>query len=643
VQQLIQLFGFIAILQLVFIPGYILLRAFRIELPILRTTILSFALSFLINYVMAYGLTLLHAYTSKTLWIVLAIEGGILLKLLGPDQTGWKSWQTQSKHVQNFWLSLSQSRGLNQFIKFGLVFTALFIIVIFVGILLVQIGQVFSAWDPVMSYNTWANQWALGHLPQDTWHYPQLIPANWSMTYLITSPASMGINLQFYAKSVMPLFPLMLMLTFIDLAIETRQVGYLLGLIFTAYFLYCFAESFGQGWVDVPMTFYAFTSLALLFLAGKSQQPLCYIALACLLTGASAVTKQAGLYILMWYPILCYVLALKPHRFKLAKTLWTLGWSWGVALLICLPWYLYIQYQIDHGTTSSELGFVTSNIYQVLGYDRSLRIIFGIFEAGFIFWILLAIASVFSCYRSTWRILILLIIPYTLIWLNYYSYATRNFTLISPLLGLLAGLALEYFYQKKSFSKLKKLLIKRIQPLNCKPLHLFIGLLVMVFLIAQVPQYSAPELIQAQILKQRQIGDASLNAMLLAYEVKHGFTGKILTSWDYIGHVPGLSQYYQPYREPGVEANQYQSSWMLNPKALSSILAQYPAHYILVANEGGLVSKAYLQYFARLEQEGAIKAVVILPQFTLYELQEPLLLLEQPHLIRYSRKFVNKG
>jgi hypothetical protein len=105
----------------------------------------------------------------------------------------------------------------------------------------------------------------------------------------------------------------------------------------------------------------------------------------------------------------------------------------------------------------------------------------------------------------------------------------------------------------------------------------------------------------------------------------YGFTGKIMTSWDYLEYVPGLSQYYQPYRPADVEANPYQSSWMIDPKQFPGILKHYPAKYILVANGGGLASDAYLKYFDQLEQKHVLKALIILPQFTLYEIEGPIL------------------
>ncbi|MDO8954835.1 MAG: hypothetical protein Q7V63_08300 [Gammaproteobacteria bacterium] len=624
-QQLIGLLGFIAILQLGFIPGYIIMRAFRLKLPILRSMLVSFFLSFLANYIVVFSLTLLHGYTPTVVWGLIAIEALVLLWLFWPSHSGWDAWQQQASLCQGFWQSLNRGASVDRFIRLGLFFAAMFILLIFLGIFINQLGQVFNAWDPVMSYNVWALEWAAGHIPQDTWHYPQLIPANWSLTYVITAPASSGLSLQFFAKALMPLFPLMLLLALLDLAIETRRTGYLLGIIFTAFLLSRFAESFGQGWVDVPMASFALLSMTLLFLAGTSDKPYRYIALSSLMCAGSAVTKQAGLYIVLWYPVLCYILALRPHANRgFAKHLSPLIFSWAFILIISLPWYLYIQYQIDHGLASSEIGFVTQNIFQVLGYGWGLRISFGVFQAGLVFWLLLAVACVYMRSQSSWRILIALIVPYTIIWIAFYSYATRNFVLVAPMLGLIAGLSCEELYANGSIKKWLNRVVSYFTMHAYKPLHLIMALMIIVVIITEIPQCSTPALNYAQLTQQKKLGDAALNSMLLRYQVAHGFKGKIMTSWDYIGHVPGIAPYYQPYRPAGVEANSYQSAWMLYPQDLALLLKKYPASYILVANQGGLVSLAYLQYFKRLEQEKLLKPIVVLPHFTLYEIVGPI-------------------
>lgn len=105
---------------------------------------------------------------------------------------------------------------------------------------------------------------------------------------------------------------------------------------------------------------------------------------------------------------------------------------------------------------------------------------------------------------------------------------------------------------------------------------------------------------------------------------QRGFSGKIVTSWDYLSHVPGLAEYYQPYRPPGVEANIYQSAWMSDPTELRQVLERYPVRYILSVSNWDLASPEFMQYLQQLVDAGKLKIVISLPDFTVYEIVAPV-------------------
>ena len=46
-------------------------------------------------------------------------------------------------------------------------------------------GTVFSGWDTLFSWNAYAEKWASGRVPDIGGMYPQLVPANWSLSYLL--------------------------------------------------------------------------------------------------------------------------------------------------------------------------------------------------------------------------------------------------------------------------------------------------------------------------------------------------------------------------------------------------------------------------------------------------------------------------
>jgi hypothetical protein len=90
-----------------------------------------------------------------------------------------------------------------------------------------NLGTVFSSWDAVVSWNQWAIAWAASQVPMYTRFYPQLIPANWSITYVLLGTT----EIQFFAKSIMPLFALLMLLGLFNLSLQTRNYYFLISIV----------------------------------------------------------------------------------------------------------------------------------------------------------------------------------------------------------------------------------------------------------------------------------------------------------------------------------------------------------------------------------------------------------------------------
>ena len=73
------LFGVLSLGQIVFLPGYLLLRALRLGTGILGTCILAFALSLVINHFLVAGLVVLGIYRPALVYAVFAAELVLLL------------------------------------------------------------------------------------------------------------------------------------------------------------------------------------------------------------------------------------------------------------------------------------------------------------------------------------------------------------------------------------------------------------------------------------------------------------------------------------------------------------------------------------------------------------------------------------
>ena len=184
------LLGALALVQAAFLPGYLALRIFRVKSrSIIQTAVLSFALSVLVNYLFAFGATLVHMYTRPVVLGFVAVEVmiGVWLARLSPE--GWLQTAV--------WVLACAT--LAGFVVFGVLDALRF--------------NVFSAWDPVFQWNVWAYRWYVNALPTNSGMYPQLIPANWSMIYLIVGNP----ELQMFPLALMPLFPIATLAMFCDL------------------------------------------------------------------------------------------------------------------------------------------------------------------------------------------------------------------------------------------------------------------------------------------------------------------------------------------------------------------------------------------------------------------------------------------
>lgn len=71
--------GMLSFFQIVFIPGFILLRLSKlITKNIIQTIIYSFSLSLIVNYLVVFFLTAMHIYKPIVIYIFIALELFIL-------------------------------------------------------------------------------------------------------------------------------------------------------------------------------------------------------------------------------------------------------------------------------------------------------------------------------------------------------------------------------------------------------------------------------------------------------------------------------------------------------------------------------------------------------------------------------------
>ena len=445
--------------------------------------------------------------------------------------------QFQGSHEDNY------RNSFIPIVTLVLMSAAFFCILLALLNLIANIGTVFVSWDAVASWNRWATDWSQNRLPQRILHYPQLLPANWSVSYVF-----MGQALQFFPKAFMPLFMLSILALMFDLGISRKSFGYFAGVVVVAFIYRSFliSEDLRIPLTDMPVTFFTFLSVCCL-IAGQGSEIRrdiwSYLVLGGIFSAGAAISKQGGLYIVLLYPLLAHALIFKRRqRLKAGDTFRFLLLYFAIISIVVIPSYAYSEIRIAKGLDGSEIGWVTSGIYH--GEDLMQRFInaIGLFtrQIGYstnIFLcaailILMSIFVIIALLDRSFRWIMLLVwMPYTVIWALYYSYDIRNCSTVLPFFGLGVGIGVE-----RSFSLCKVPLIPKIQDIkNYAVIIIALGLMV------SLNYRYTPSLLKDRHQKLvRQIGRPALNNLLYDYKAKNGIEKKILSNYQLIDYMPEL-------------------------------------------------------------------------------------------------------
>ena len=252
-----------------------MLCALRLAVRPVQTLVLSFALSLVINHFLVLALVLLGCYKAGVMYAIFALEAALFAWTARkwPQLTVGEVLATKGDSpifVDTKIGTVPENRAsLAQAVIAG---AAVLLMIGFAVHGLLHVGDIFREWDAVVSWNRWALDWAANGLPHTTAEYPQLLPCNLSLTYVFIQDNSIW----FFAKGLMFLFCLFLLLGMFDLYRRTGQIGYALGVLVT-YGLFVALLRFrfiNSGYADMPVAMLAFAGVyALLLRAGRPRQP----------------------------------------------------------------------------------------------------------------------------------------------------------------------------------------------------------------------------------------------------------------------------------------------------------------------------------------------------------------------------------
>jgi len=171
--------GMLSVLQICFLPGYLAVRALRMDDGAIKAWVLSFTMSLVINHLFVFALVTFHVYYSSTVYFIFGIELAILAWMqyarLGMPAAPLlaEDWQ----RVRNLLTQLDESEPPTRWVGRIILSTAVVTFLIY----LLRFGgssHIFSAFDAVVSLNRWAVDWHNNQFPTNTHEYPQLLPSN---------------------------------------------------------------------------------------------------------------------------------------------------------------------------------------------------------------------------------------------------------------------------------------------------------------------------------------------------------------------------------------------------------------------------------------------------------------------------------
>jgi hypothetical protein len=541
--------GLLSIIQAIFLPGF-LITGFFYPLKGTSRLLVSFALSLLFNYEFVFILTGLGLYGRLSVFILVALECVIWIRLRKrtpvsgiPKKEEFGRWQISGAKIMVPWRP-----------GFVAVFGALSLIAaigIAIKIFAANPG-IFNSWDDVVSWNRWAADWYAGHMPVRTYHYPQLVPANWSMMYHFVGTA----DIQFFAKAIMGIFPVAILLMFYDLFKKLKSDFFLSACAWSGFVLFnILGRYIGNGYMDIPSAFFCFSIFYVLLLTVGGFLPVFGgLVLGSVLLAASLLVKQPGLYMLIPFAAACIFILSKAGRGAVNRKTLTIAMA-GSYLLLVGPWFLYKEVQIRNNTDVSEVIYVTKDIYGGKGrrqrlHDASVKFRDAVTQNALIdalpdqekpaatlllFAVLIAL-SLLSLATSFGRFVLFFVgVPYYLIWAIYFSYDLRNSSLLVPYLGISLGVG--------SFVAINWLAARPRRSGQWAGLAI-IALVILVCSI-KFPENRLSAIERRMAIEQ--LMDSGMNRLLYQHYDTATSKRKALCAYPMMVYLPGLKQYAEPF------------------------------------------------------------------------------------------------
>lgn len=441
------LFGVLGLLQAMFLPGLLVRKIGKLRGGILEQLICLLPLSLLVNYLLVFLLAALHVYNRPVLLVIMAAEvlGLCLLyreSLTRPLSETFRriteAVRTELSPAADFLNGKTATLGGWIWLISGCF--ALSGVIWALHLCRLNYGTIFSGWDTLFSWNAYAETWAAGRVPEIGGMYPQLVPANWSLSYVLQGEGAV----QFFNTLLPPLFFLMIQLMLFDLGFQRSESSFFIAAVIARFMMKkLMGDQLFDGYMDVPAAAMCLVSIYTLLRAEARPLPAqrqAVILSICFAAGA-AVTKQSGFAALP--AALTAAFLLMPEALRTLTKRQKICLICAAAVIV-LPWYLHC---LLFNTRGYERELIAEGI---MDYNRRFNAQFRVESAvsalgkyGIFFILSLAgLPFVPKRYRLPFS---LMVWPLTLIWAFFYSYDARNLGPVLPFVSLLCGMAIAGF------------------------------------------------------------------------------------------------------------------------------------------------------------------------------------------------------
>jgi len=587
--------GVLSILQCLFLPGQLMLGALSFRLNLISRLIVGAGISLAINYAIVWILLGFQIYTTDYMRII-SLLFFLILFIIKAKSLWHSKIKCNFSRVMTMW-NICQSQ---QRYKYFFILACLTILV-YVMVLVGHYGHVIMMSNAISSWNPWAIDLTRQNIP-NTGDYPLLVSIIISITYVIVGHLPQGQFIEFFMTIIFAIFPLGIILSIWDLALDSKKPIYLLAVVLIGLVLHSTVRHhIGSADALMLLTFLGISAISFLIKARILKLPVIQaLVIATVIAGACAVAKQGGLWLLIVFPILTNLLliratgmsARKQALVMLLQYLWlaVFSSSWYV-------WNVFLQHQGLAATNFYYLTGLSGTIYHHLTFVGRVLHAFSLFNP--LLWGCLVLTIWGVWHNRDWRwITVLFTVPYTIIWLCGFSYDIRNLTLSLPFWGISGAIGLEQLLSFQIIQRSWQVSVSLIKRIN-----VFIWLVVVVLLIlilACLKPFSAEKMLEQQAKKSEQIINPSLTSMLLGYKQIHGLQGHVLASWDYLYQIPALSPYYLHMGSP------------------TDILTKFHDHeyqYLLVNQR----NQQQMQFVNKLLSQGYLEPVSYTINYVLYQ------------------------